>query len=138
MGGLNTMKKYLVFTAIFLLFLIYFVWNSAWHLPSQLVIKGRTASPVEVRVDWDSGYGFNDMESADIVFGKRVKANAGNGIVRIRRVGMSHPAAKSAEVWIKGVKRSQDDHPMSLKTFAQQKGIELTAEGYLRDLCTTT
>lgn len=101
MGGLNTMRKHLVFPALFLVFLIYFVWNSSWHMPSQLVIKGRTASPVEVRVNWDSGSGFNDMESADLVFGKPVKANAGSGIVSIRRVGKSHPAAKSAEVWVK-------------------------------------
>jgi hypothetical protein len=131
MGTPNTMKKHFVISTIFLAFLIYFVWNSSWHLPSQLIIKGQTASPVEVRVNWDSGSGFNNMESEDLVFGKPVKVNNGSGVVRIRRVGKSHPAAKSAEVWVKVVKRSQDEHPMDLKTFTEQKGIEMTAEGYL-------
>jgi len=125
------MKKHLVFLSLFIVFLIYFVWNSSWHLPSQLVIKGQTASPMAVRVNWDSGSGFNDMESVDLVFGKSVAANAGSGIVRIRRVGKSHPAAKSTEVWVKALKRSQDEHPMDLKAFTEQRGIEMTAEGYL-------
>lgn len=125
------MKKLLFFPVLCLAFLIYFVWNSSWHLPSQLIIKGWTASPVEVRMNWDSGSGFNDMESVDLVFGKPVKANTGSGIIRIRKGGKGHPAAKSAEVWIKVLKRSQDEHPMDLKTFAGQKGIEMTAEGHL-------
>jgi hypothetical protein len=125
------MKRSLVFLTIFFVFLLYFVWNSSWHLPSQLVIRGQAESPVDVRVSWDSGSGFNDMESADLVFGKPVKANVRSGVVRIRRIGKSHPAAKTAEVWIKAVKRSEDDHPMLLKPFASQKGVEVTADGYL-------
>jgi hypothetical protein len=124
-------KKRLVISTIFLAFLIYFVWNSSWHLPSQLIIKGQTASPLEVRVNWDSGSGFNDMESEDLVFGKPMRVSTGSGVVRIRRVGKSHPAAKSAEVWVKVLKRSQDEHPMDLKAFTEQKGIGMTAEGYL-------
>lgn len=125
------MKKPLVFPILSLAFLIYFIWNSSWHLPSQLIIKGQTSSPVEVRVNWDSGSGFNDMESEDLVFGNPGKVSTGSGVVRIRRVGKSHPAAKSAEVWVKVLKRSQDEHPIDLKTFTEQKDIEMTAEGYL-------
>src|SRR4030043_388486 len=109
-----TIKKSIVFLTLFLVFLLYFVWNSSWHLPSQLIIKGRVELPAEVRVSWDSGAGFNDMEAADLVFGKPVEANVRSGVVRIRRIGMNHPAAKSADVWIKAVKRSEDDHPMRI------------------------
>ena len=112
------MKKHITFLALFMAFLIYFVWNSSWHLPSQLVIRGHVESPTDVRVDWDSGSGFNDMESADVVFGRPVDTHVKSGIVRIRRVGRNHPAAKSAEVWMKVLKRSQDEHPMDLKAFS--------------------
>jgi hypothetical protein len=128
---IDRMKKQLVFLAIFLAFLLYFVWNSSWHLPSQLVIRGQIESPADVRVSWDSGSGFNDMESADLVFGKPVEANVRSGVVRIRRIGKSHPAAQSAEVWIKLLKLSEDEHAKTLQAFAQQKGTEMTAEGYL-------
>src|SRR3989339_1689856 len=114
------MKKQIVFLAIFLAFLLYFVWNSSWHLPSQLVIRGQIESPADVRVNWDSGSGFNDMESADLVFGKPVEANVRSGVVRIRRIGKSHPAAQSADVLIKAVKRSEDDNLMRLETFSSQ------------------
>lgn len=125
------MKKYLVFLTLFFSFLFWFVWNSAWHLPSQLVIRGQVKSPVDVRVSWDSGSGFNKMESADLVFGKPVETRSGNPVVRIRRTGNRHPAAQSVEVWIKLLKLSQDDHANTLQAFAQQKGAEMTAEGYL-------
>jgi hypothetical protein len=126
------MKKYLAFLAIFFVFLLYFVWNSSWHLPSHLVIRGQTESPADVRVSWDSGAGFNDMDSADLVFGTPIVAGPGSRVVRIRRTGGSHPSARSAEVWIKVLKRSEDDHAQPLESFAQQKGVEMTAEGYLR------
>lgn len=119
------------FLALFLVFLIYFVWNSSWHLPSQLVITGQADFPTEVQVSWDSRSGFNDMESADVVFGRLVDAEARSRIVRIRRVGKGHPAAKSTEVRIKVLKRSQDENPMDLKAFTGQKGVRMTAEGYL-------
>ncbi len=125
------MKKYLAFLAIFFVFLLYFVWNSSWHLPSQLVIRGRAESPVDVRVSWDSGSGFNPMEAANLVFGKPVEAKVRSGVVRIRRIGASHPAAKSADVWIKAVKRSEDDRPMRMEPFASQEGLEFTADGHL-------
>ena len=125
------MKKHLFLLAIFFAFLLYFVWNSSWHLPSQLIIKGRVQLPAEVQVGWDSGSGFNDMETADLVFGNPVKANVRSGVVMIRRIGKSHPAAKLADVWIKAVKRSEDDHQMSLDLFASQEGVELTADGHL-------
>jgi hypothetical protein len=126
------MKKYVVFFALFFVFLAWFVWNSSWHLPSQLIIRGHVDAPADVRISWDSGAGFNNMEAADLVFGKPVEANVTSGVVRIRKVGKSHPAAKSAEVWIKLLRLSQDDHANTLKAFAQQKGVEMTAEGYLR------
>src|SRR3989339_1596292 len=121
------MKKQIVFLAIFLAFLLYFVWNSSWHLPSQLVIRGQIESPADVRVNWDSGSGFNDMESVDLVFGKPVEANVRSGVVRIRRIGKSHPAAQSTEVWIKLLKMSEDDHANTLQAFAQKKGADMTA-----------
>lgn len=125
------MKKYLAAVILFSCFLLYFVWNSSWHLPSQLIIKGRVQLPAEVQVGWDSGSGFNDMESADLVFGNPVKANVRSGVVKIRRIGKSHPVARSADVWIKAVARSEDDHPMPLAPFASQEGVELTADGLL-------
>jgi hypothetical protein len=100
-------------------------------MPSQLIIKGRVQFPAEIQVGWDSGSGFNDMETADLVFGNPVKADVRSGVVKIRRVGKSHPAARSADVWIKALKRSEDDHPMSLAPFASQKDVELTADGRL-------
>jgi hypothetical protein len=117
--------------AIFFAFLLYFVWNSSWHLPSQLVIKGNVQHPAEVQVGWDSGSGFNDMEMADLVFGNRVKAHAGSGVVKIRRIGKSHPDARSADVWVKAMIRSEDDRPLPLAPFTSQKGVELTADGLL-------
>ena len=90
------------------------------------------AFPSEVRVNWDSGSGFNDMESEDLVFGGQTKGKSGDKIIRIKKVGKSHPAAKSAEVRIKAITHSHDAKPLDLRTLANQKGIELTAEGYLR------
>jgi len=100
-------------------------------VPSQLIIKGRVEQPAEVRVSWDSGAGFNDMEAADLVFGKPVEAKVESGVVRIRRIGKNHPTAKSADVWIKVLKRSEDDNPMRLDSFVSQEGIEITPGGYL-------
>ena len=117
---------------LFICFLFYFVWNSSWHLPSQLIIRGQVVNPVDGRVSWDSGAGFNDMESADLVFGKPVEANVRSGIVRIRRIGKSHPAAQSSDVLIKAVKRSEDDNSMRLETFSSQEGVEIVEGGYLR------
>ncbi|MGD1151727.1 MAG: hypothetical protein ABR911_02445 [Syntrophales bacterium] len=125
------MKRSLAFLALFSLFLCWFVWNSSWHLPSELVMTGRTESPAAVRISWDSGAGFNEMESADIVFGTPIEPRSANPVMRIRRTGSRHPAAQSAEVWIKLLKLSQDDHANTLQAFAQQKGAEMTAEGYL-------
>ena len=124
-------KNQLAFFAVFFVFLLYFVWNSSWHLPSQLIIKGRVELPAEVRVSWDSGAGFNDMEAADLVFGKPVVPTVRSGFIRIRRIGKGHPAAKSADVWIKAVKRSEDDEAMTLTRFASQGNIEVTEEGDL-------
>ena len=126
------MRKRAAFTALFLAFLAYFAWNSAWHLPSQLVITGQAESPADVRVSWDSGSGFNDMEAADVVFGRAVDEDFKSSTVRIRRVGRSHPSSKSAEVWVKALQRSQDGHPMDLTAFTKQKGVDLAADGYLR------
>ena len=125
------MKKHFVLLAVFFVILFYFVWNSAWHLPSQLVIKGHARIPAEAQVGWDSGSGFNDMETADVVFGSPAKANVRSGVVKIRRIGKNHPAAKSAGVWIKAMGRSEDDRPMPLAPFASQEGVELTADGLL-------
>jgi len=94
-------------------------------------MTGRTESPAAVRVSWDSGAGFNEMESADLVFGTPISPRSANPVMRIRRTGNRHPAAQSAEVWIKLLKLSQDDHANTLQAFAQQKGAEMTAEGYL-------
>ena len=125
------MKRSLAFLALFSLFLCWFVWNSSWHLPSELVITGRTESPAAVRVSWDSGAGFNEMESADIVFGTPIEPRSANPVMRIRRTGSRHPAARSADAVINVLKRSEDDYPMPLKNLARQGGPELTAEGYL-------
>ena len=126
------MKKQIAFLSLFLAFLIFFVWNSSWHLPSQLVISGQAELPADVRVSWDSGSGYNDMESADAVFGRAVDEDFKSKTVRIRRVGRSHPSSKSAEVRIKALQRSQDEHPMDLTILTKQRGVELTAEGHLR------
>ena len=87
--------------------------------------------PAEAKVGWDSGSGFNDMETADLVFGNPVKANVRSGVVKIRRIGKSHPVARSADVRIKAMGRSEDNHPMPLAPFASQEGVELTADGLL-------
>ncbi len=127
------MRKHAAFTALFLAFLAFFVWNSSWHASSRLVIRGHVESPDEVRVSWDSGSGFNDMESADVVFGNPVNENVKkSGTIRIRKVGLRHPAAKADEVRIKALQRSQDEKPMDLKTLAGQKGVGVTDEGHLR------
>lgn len=121
----------ITFVAFFSVFLVWFVWNASCHLPSQLIINGSVQSPTEARVSWDSGSGFNDMESADVVFGRPVDATFVNPVIKIRRTGGSHPSARSSEVRIKLLKLSQDDHANTLQAFAQQKGTEITAEGYL-------
>ena len=126
------MRRYAAPAALFLAFLAFFVWNSAWHLPSQLVITGQLESPADVRVSWDSGSGFNDMESADAIFGRVVDEDFKSRIIRIRRVGRGHPSSKSSEVWIKALQRSQDEHPIDLTTLPQQNGVERTAHGHLR------
>ena len=125
------MKKPLfTFLALCGAFLLFFLWNSSWHLPSQLIIKGRVDLPAEVRVSWDSGAGFNDMEAADLVFGNPVRKDRG-GFIRIRRIGKRHPAAKSTDVWIKAIKRSEDDEVMTLARFASQENIKVTEDGDL-------
>ena len=94
---------------LFRVFLLYFVWNSSWHLPSQLIIKGRVdfrrrfgsvGIPVRVSTIWKRRISF---------LANLLEATVGSGVVRIRRIGKRHPAAKSADVWIKAVKRSEDD-----------------------------
>ena len=86
-------KKRAAFLSLFTVFLVYFVWNSAWHLPSQLVILGYVEHPVEVWIGWDSGpvqpYGFRRCES---VSPTRIVSEA--GIIKVRRVGGRHPSAK--------------------------------------------
>ena len=57
--------------------------------------------------------------------------NAGSGFIRIRRIGKSQPAAKSDDVWIKVVKRSEDNDPMTLARFASKEDIEVTEDGDL-------
>ena len=123
-------KNIFIFLAPCGAFLLFFLWNSSWHLPSQLIIKGRAELPAEVQVSWDSGGGFNDMEAADLVFGNHVQKDRG-GFIRIRRIGKSHPAAKSTDVWIKAVKRSEDDEVMTLARFASQENIQITEDGDL-------
>lgn len=131
-------KKRAAFLSLFTVFLVYFVWNSAWHLPSQLVILGYVEHPVEVWIGWDSGSGYNHMASADVIFGQPDKNRVRSGIIKVRRVGGRHPSAKSDEVWISAIRRSQDDRPMELRLFAKQKGIEVTREGYLHLLSNGT
>ena len=125
------MKKQFVLLAVFCAILICFIWNSSWHRPSQLVIKGRVQIPAEARVSWDSGSGFNVMESADVVFGSPAKANVKSGVIKLRRIGKRHPAARSAEVWIKAIGRPEDGRPMPLAPFTSQQGVKLTADGLL-------
>jgi len=125
-------KRVLAFLILLFSFLIWFVWNSAWHLPSELVMTGHVESPAAVRVAWDSGAGFNEMESADLVFGKPIEPRSLCPVMRIRRTGGKHPSARSAAVRIKLIKRSEDDNPRPLKDFTRPGGPELTAEGYLQ------
>lgn len=126
------MKRALAFLILLFSFLIWFVWNSAWHLPSELVMTGHVESPAAVRVAWDSGAGFNEMESAELVFGTPIEPRSLCPVMRIRRTGGKHPSARSADVRIKLIKRSEDDHPRPLKDFIRQGGPEFTAEGYLQ------
>lgn len=125
------MKKHFVLLAIFFTILLYFVWNSSWHMPSQLIMKGQVQNPIEVRVSWDSGAGFNDMESTDVVLGRPLTVSERSGVIRIRRIGKSHPASISNDVWIKAIGGSEDNKPKPLTTFISQAGIELTADGLI-------
>lgn len=124
-------KKTIIALALFSVFLGWFVWNSAWHLPSHLIIQGSVKTPVEAQISWDSGSGFNDMESAEVVFGKFSQMYAKSGVLKIRRIGMTDPAAKSADVRIRAMMRSEDSAPMPLAPFTSQAGVEMTSEGFL-------
>ncbi len=59
----HQIPKGLLLLIIFSIFLLYFVFGSAWYEPSQLIIEGQSESdsPLIV-VRWNSGAGYNDYE----------------------------------------------------------------------------
>lgn len=128
---LSLRPKLFAFLSLFSLFLTYFVLNSSWHIPSQLIIKGSVQSPTEALVSWDSGSGFNDMESADLVLGKIVTVTEKSGVIKIRRIGKNNPASKSNDIWIKAIGGSEDSQPRPLAAYTSQAGVELTLDGFL-------
>ena len=125
---LSGIRRRMPFIVLLLVFLGFLIWNGAWHIPSRLVMTGQTDGAVDAVVQWDSGNGFNDYESAGIVFSHHVSLGDKPAVVKIIRTGEKNPVSSGAEVWIKAIRRGEDDNYMPLERFAVPGTVELTGE----------
>ena len=115
--------------ALFLFFLLYFFLTSYWHVPSQLIIKGNLQSGTGAVFMWDSGEGYNDVESANVMLGNYVSTDKQGHVIKIRRTGKKNPTASLSEVRIRRI--LVDGTALDLGDFRSQKDIEVVHKRHL-------
>ena len=92
-------SQYLSLASLFILFLLYFVFGSGWYAASELVVKGRAMKPgTMLKIDWDSGQGFNSYERERFRLDTVMPEGASGHQVIIRRAGEKNAASQSSEV----------------------------------------
>lgn len=74
-----TVKSVIAYVALFAAILIFFVLHSVWYEPARLVMSG-VADTVDatIRVEWDSGAGFNPYEKVDFHFTPKKRGDDSN------------------------------------------------------------
>lgn len=118
-------KRFIATLMIFLTYLLYFFFSSSWHIPSTLVISGTAQSETEAILKWDSGEGFNEVESIRLYLGRFIKSEKKEHQITIKRLGKKNkdPLSRSSEVWIKEIEA--DGKIVNLKSFGSQNGVVL-------------
>ncbi|MBC8484479.1 MAG: hypothetical protein H8D45_00355 [Bacteroidetes bacterium] len=122
-------RRFIIYIVLFLFFLLYFFLTSYWHIPSQLIIKGNVQSGTGAAFTWDSGEGYNNMESANVVLGNYVSPDKKKHVIRIRRTGKKNSFATSSEVRIREI--SVGDAALDLGDFRPQKNVKLINRRHL-------
>jgi len=112
-----------IFASAFIVCLVYFYFSSNWHIPSKLLIKGRSISGSAIRVSWDSGNGFNTLESTIIDAGLPVKQKKKKHTITIRRTGEKNPSSASTLVYI--VEMLKDDQRTYIDHFGSKNDVRL-------------
>ncbi len=122
-------KRFILSVLLFLFFLLYFFLTSYWHIPSQLIIKGNVQSGTGAVFKWDSGEGYNDMESANVMLGTYVSTDKKKHVIKVRRTGKKNPSATSSEVRIGKI--SIDDIDFDLGDLRPQRNIEVISKRHV-------
>ena len=122
-------KRLIIAFSLFLSILLYFFLCSNWHIPSKLIINGNIKYGTEAVLFWDSGEGFNYMESSRLDLGKFVPFDKKEHVIKIRRVGKKNPISSSSQVWVKAIRT--DDKWIDLKKLSKQKNVALDRNGHL-------
>jgi len=95
----SKLSLYLSLASLFILFLLYFVFGSGWYAASELVVKGRAMKPgTMLKIDWDSGQGFNSYERERFRLNTVKPESASDHQVIIRRAGEENAASQSSKV----------------------------------------
>jgi hypothetical protein len=95
----SKLSQYLSLASLFILFLLYFVFGSGWYAASELVVKGRAMKPgTMLKIDWDSGQGFNSYERERFRLDMVMPEGASGHQVIIRRAGEKNAPSQSSEV----------------------------------------
>jgi len=89
---------------IFSTLLSYFFFTSSWHIPSRLVIEGNAQSACQAVFQWDSGQGYNFMQSSRVALGNFVKNPRPVHVVKIIRTGQKNPNATSSQILMRGIR----------------------------------
>ena len=122
-------KRFIVSVLLFFFFLLYFFLTSYWHIPSQLIIKGNVQSGTGAVFKWDSGEGYNNMESANMMLGNYINMDKQKHVIKIRRTGKKDPSATSSEVRIREI--SIDGISLDLPDFRPQKNAKIINRRHL-------
>jgi hypothetical protein len=122
-------RRIIIFIVLFFLFLFYFFLSSNWHIPSRIIISGTSVSGTEAMLRWDSGEGFNHVESKMLDFGKPLVSDKSVRVIIIRRLGEKNPASYSSKVWIKEI--FTDDKLVPFEQFTGWENIKLLEKSTL-------
>jgi hypothetical protein len=129
-GKQNRRNRFIFACLLFLCFSIYFVFSTGWYEKSVLEVGGTVEEKfASVRVEWDSGAGYNHYEQRDFQL-KTYKPKAdGSYELIIRRIGEKNPASLSADVYISSI--SIDNKNIDLFALAERNKLAFS-EGVIR------
>jgi len=117
-------KKYrIIFFATFAIALAYFFFSSSWHIPSRLVLAGTSISGSEIRVGWDSGSGFNELEAAVVDAGIPIQRESNEHIITVKRTGEKNPSSSSTRVYLMEI--IKDGQEQYIDDFDYKAGVSL-------------